>query len=148
MPSVWKQGWGERRHRVDGEVCGPEHPPTPPAEGHHVGSRPLWTEGLSWRTFRVNPGGGALSARSSCFAVTLNSLYFSFQLTFLVLSITKHHFRWASTGPFDESLDFLCLRTGVDARPVAAEIHKPLRIRLAEQYLPQISTLHTLCKAI
>lgn len=30
------QGRSERRHSVDGEVCGEEHSPAAQAEGHHL----------------------------------------------------------------------------------------------------------------
>lgn len=36
FPVVLLQGRSERRHRVDGEVCGQKHPPAPQTEGHHL----------------------------------------------------------------------------------------------------------------
>lgn len=53
------QGWSERGHWVDGEVCGQKHSQATSTEGHHVRScwhlwYIFWTTSFSSRTFHVN----------------------------------------------------------------------------------------------
>lgn len=68
---VLMQGRSERRHRVDGEVCGQKHTQATQTEGHHVRGRQhslhlIWTVSFSLRTFHVNPGVDYCPPSSCC----------------------------------------------------------------------------------
>lgn len=100
------QGWSERRHRVDGEVCGQKHSQAAQTEGHHVRSHQhpfhfFWTVSFSSRTFHVNPGADN-SPLSLCllwlWTVWISALRSSLQAACDGIFITKHNFRCALNG--------------------------------------------------